>query len=235
MRHRASILLILRCAALAAGTTLALAGAPLLLPQPPAGGGKERYASMLRDGHLWTCSPAWSTPLSEAVVWTRVFEQDGMWPEFGAYSAGSEANWQAELAAMQRESARLAPPAPDWAAPAEAEARVKAVRCAAVGWPVRTWRHARPIEGRSEREDPRWGEPLGAWRPIWLPLSGSLLGWAAVWAFALEAPGAVRAFLRRRRGACPSCGYDLRAGGLARCPECGRASRDARASSPRLH
>ena len=36
--------------------------------------------------------------------------------------------------------------------------------------------------------------------------------------------GRVRRAVRRRRGLCPACGYDLRATTDARCPECGTAT-----------
>ncbi len=63
------------------------------------------------------------------------------------------------------------------------------------------------------------GLPL---RPIWpgLVLNTGVFG--AGWALLLFAPGITRGTLRRRRGQCPRCGYDLRA--LRRdspCPECG--------------
>ncbi len=45
---------------------------------------------------------------------------------------------------------------------------------------------------------------------------------AGAWALLLFAPGAARRALRRRRGLCLGCGYDLRAAAAGRCPECGR-------------
>jgi hypothetical protein len=44
-------------------------------------------------------------------------------------------------------------------------------------------------------------------------------------------PPAVRRWLRRRRGLCPTCGYDLRAS-RDRCPECGRPIAVIVATSP---
>ena len=38
-----------------------------------------------------------------------------------------------------------------------------------------------------------------------------------------SAPGVVRRRVRKRRGRCPACGYDLRASSGGPCPECGRA------------
>lgn len=59
-------------------------------------------------------------------------------------------------------------------------------------------------------------------RPIWLSFVPSAVGWAAVFAAIFYAPSALRCHVRRRRGACPACGYDLRyTPDLLRCPECG--------------
>jgi hypothetical protein len=45
---------------------------------------------------------------------------------------------------------------------------------------------------------------------------------AALWSLVLFAPAPLRSLLRRRCGACPRCGYDLRSLGTgATCPECG--------------
>jgi hypothetical protein len=60
-------------------------------------------------------------------------------------------------------------------------------------------------------------------RPI---AAGTLVNTAfygALWALLLAGPVALRRRSRRRRGRCPACGYDLRAGAHERCPECGVA------------
>ncbi len=58
--------------------------------------------------------------------------------------------------------------------------------------------------------------------PVWPGLAINLAFWSAAAAPLVFAPVAIRRLRRKRRGACPACGYDLRglpAGGL--CPECG--------------
>jgi hypothetical protein len=67
--------------------------------------------------------------------------------------------------------------------------------------------------------------PLGI---IWPGFAINTVFYAAVLWVLFAAPGAVRRFVRRRRGRCTRCGYDLRGHALAgpsadlRCPECGR-------------
>lgn len=68
--------------------------------------------------------------------------------------------------------------------------------------------------------------PAGVWslpyEPMWAGLTGNLVVYAATWCVLLAGIGAARRAIRRRRGQCTRCAYDL--GGLApgaACPECG--------------
>lgn len=63
-------------------------------------------------------------------------------------------------------------------------------------------------------------------RPLWGGFVVNTIGAAGVWGVVLFAPGVMRRWGRRRRGACEGCGYDLRGaavGGV--CPECGGVAR----------
>jgi len=81
------------------------------------------------------------------------------------------------------------------------------------------------------RLEPSTGTP-GAWPvtyPRALPLRPAFPGFlentavfSAAWGFLIYGPGTLRRSLRGRRGACPTCAYDLR--GIPQgqpCPECG--------------
>jgi len=64
--------------------------------------------------------------------------------------------------------------------------------------------------------------PLGI---IWRGFILNALIFAAIWFALLAGPGTVKRTLRRRRGACIDCGYDLRGAAHEQCPECGRETR----------
>jgi hypothetical protein len=85
----------------------------------------------------------------------------------------------------------------------------------------------------------------GAYRPIsvrvlpfgiiWVGFVVNTLFHAFVWVgffLLLTAPWAIRRSIRRRRGRCVACNYDLRSSGVPHnvCPECGCAELDARTS-----
>jgi hypothetical protein len=76
---------------------------------------------------------------------------------------------------------------------------------------------------------PKWkfsSPPTSPLRPIWPGFAINTVFYAAVLWVLLALPGAVRRFVRRKRGRCTRCGYDLR-GQVADdkrqifCPECG--------------
>lgn len=89
------------------------------------------------------------------------------------------------------------------------------------GWPLRAAEGITHEQGRSNLASVtiagrRFVAPT---RPLWLGLAANAVVYAlpvlALW----TAPGLLRGALRRRRGWCAGCGYEL--AGLDRCPECG--------------
>jgi hypothetical protein len=101
-----------------------------------------------------------------------------------------------------------------------------------VGWPfssLRGWWASLP-DG-SIRSDALWGKGLPEikdrpllfpLRPVWPGFAVNALFYAAILWLLWSAPFAARRLVRRRRGRCIACGYDLRASAHDACPECGR-------------
>ncbi len=58
-------------------------------------------------------------------------------------------------------------------------------------------------------------------RPIRPGFAVNTLFYAALLWLVIPGPFALRRLIRRRRGLCPACGYDLRHGEHEACPECG--------------
>jgi hypothetical protein len=76
------------------------------------------------------------------------------------------------------------------------------------------------ISGSPEVRDHRYRAlPLN---PIWGGMAVNVAAFAALWWVILFLPKVIRRRVRRRRGCCVACGYDLRAlPARAACPECG--------------
>ena len=105
------------------------------------------------------------------------------------------------------------------------------------GWPVLTFKAL-------HWEDPDAGVDEGGWdwhitldtgvevtlplRPIWPGFATNTVFYAAVLSLLWSSPFVVRRLIRRKRGRCIKCGYDLRGDFSAGCPECGWR-REARA------
>ena len=106
------------------------------------------------------------------------------------------------------------------------------------GWPVLAMSHRREttlVAGKGvptlfdSFQLPHWLASTGQitvvpLRVIWRGFAVDSLLYGAIWFALLFAPAMIRRFLRRRRGACPLCGYDLRHADHAACPECGAAA-----------
>ena len=61
-------------------------------------------------------------------------------------------------------------------------------------------------------------------RPLWPAFAVNTLFYAAILWLLIPGPFALRRLIRRRRGLCPACGYDLRHAEHEACPECGLAA-----------
>lgn len=100
-----------------------------------------------------------------------------------------------------------------------------------IGWPSRClWGVKGGVEQRQCEgliEVPEWLEtirfvhnPLPV-RPWWPGMAADIALFGGGWMAVLAGPGAATRWLRRRRGGCVACGYDVK--GVAVCPECGAA------------
>jgi len=142
-------------------------------------------------------------------------------------------------------------PPPGWAATISIDLRegYEQVVTTATGWPWRCWRSERWIswgpaatpafsinDPFSASTSARPGErTIGAYefkhhggqdgelplRPIWPALVGDAAVFGAAWSIALLGPAWARREVRRRRGRCVMCGYDLGGHDAGGCPECG--------------
>ena len=65
---------------------------------------------------------------------------------------------------------------------------------------------------------------LLAYLPIWPGFAINTLFYAGIVWLLIPGPFALRRLIRRRRGLCPACGYDIRHGEHEACPECGLAA-----------
>ncbi len=103
------------------------------------------------------------------------------------------------------------------------------------GWPLlslkyeKHWHGAVPYPADWGIE--LWGHRSAAWssfavvtlplRPIWPGFAINTLFYAAILSLLWSSPLVVRRFIRRKRGQCIKCGYDLRGTEHEVCPECG--------------
>jgi hypothetical protein len=90
------------------------------------------------------------------------------------------------------------------------------------GWPMAALISEVPARGGGARGTTI---PIGdvelAALPLWPGFAFNSVFYAAVLWLLFASPFALRKWRRIRRGLCPNCGYDLRGGDSATCPECG--------------
>ncbi len=98
----------------------------------------------------------------------------------------------------------------------------------AIGWPLRSvddvvWKlgtDASPDFMRSKVPTDRRSRVF-AFRPIWPGFAINTIFYAAILWMLTLGPFIVRRVIRRKRGRCIKCGYDLRGAEHTVCPECG--------------
>ena len=98
---------------------------------------------------------------------------------------------------------------------------------AAYGWPCLCLWEPRARGGGFEMAA---GPKLWRWRvpvlPIWRGFAANMLFYAAILWLLIGGPFALRRIIRRRRGLCPACGYDVKHAEHESCPECGASTAD---------
>lgn len=105
------------------------------------------------------------------------------------------------------------------------------------GWPWRSFRATRSFDLTTTDplaelwthgailKDGSVLEPLSMqvlpYGPMWSGLLANVAVWSAGWCVLLFGLSTMRSLVRRRRGRCPRCGYDLAHSPSDACPECG--------------
>lgn len=229
-RHR-----LIMCAGLGVLTTIVIAWVCALLVNPKGNtrGPTLGIAAIDRDGWRWTLIGNVGFG-STQLLWTP-------WPvanldrDNTPYNTGLIPSWSVH--------ARLSPES----VPENSSYQIDFIEDAR-GWPLRafrSWRkthtHAQsmkiggvmesvqvysPVQRFAWLEMPGWinrsiqptGIPL---MPLWSGFLADSALFGATWFVMLFGPGMVRRGIRRRRGCCPMCAYDLRRNLDAGCPECG--------------
>jgi len=221
MKRGRRVIIVRICAALVLGLVTSISIAWVVAARHIDFGGTTTLTSYSDDQGGWTRSSFGMTHISVTnATWT-----DG-------YKAGARALAQRwvllpaiETVNRTFETGKRSPESEDWVV--------------AAGWPWRcAWCHAQQsqfwLSPTLAPGDPsinltpavRSGErklrvlPL---RPLWLGLIGNMLFYSAFWFLLLSIPALYRT-LRRRKGCCAKCGYNLKGIGSANCPECGAAT-----------
>ncbi len=128
---------------------------------------------------------------------------------------------------------------PAWARAVHLDPQLSGLTMASArGWPLRAlWYEATYL---SRGQDVSGGARLSAslqWigpgevlpcRPIAAGFAADSVLYAALWSALLFVPGRIGRVVRRLRGRCPRCAYELAHLGHERCPECGFERRAAR-------
>ncbi len=103
------------------------------------------------------------------------------------------------------------------------------------GWPVRCLRGVRRVLGLAVPRSWLKPKPVASsavlvmpgrqliLHPIWPGFAVNTLFYAAILWLVIPGPFALRRHIRRKRGRCISCGYDLRHADHDACPDCGAA------------
>ena len=214
-------------------------------------------ACLLILGFATTIAIAWGLSVWHRTIdqYTWQFKDLGrvqQWSAAGAqfYTAGSAADLRVDLS----QSNDLSKLTASWLKPAippiERHANDWLWVFDARGWPMLAMSCAYSYDGVSSRAHnailtplpPRARGDLGAipWpvglpvRPIWPGFLFNSLFWGAAWLALLTIPLSICRSLRRRRGQCPKCAYDLRATPAGNpCPECGQIFKNAATTAVR--
>ena len=193
---------------------------------------------------LWKLRPGWLFPpeLTNPTGIMVSYQRNDEW-----IAETKHTLWASEWRCLNRAFSRATQPtrteldefrraAPWWASPETLDPTgVYAVGTMAFGVPVRCMRHHATIGSDTTSNHDSWSITSAGGRSASLPTAVLPAGfvfntvvWGVVSFGLIGVPGAVRGLIRRYRGQCALCGYDLVGITDQPCPECGREPRSSR-------
>ena len=89
------------------------------------------------------------------------------------------------------------------------------------GWPLFALTSEWPVHGGWEDTAIRYGDEVLPMAPIWSGFAVNTIFYGAILWLLIPGSFALRRHIRRKRGHCLKCGYDLRGAEHEVCPECG--------------